>query len=208
MQDGELICCDRQKSKVDKLIKLRDQLGFHMMKPMVLDGTKATRRIQDLTSLASNDMDSQDLQKTENASQNFLEEEYFDKVLVDAPCSGLGQRPSLSFNEFSLDSLRKTAEYQRKLLSEAFKVLKPGGVLVYSTCTINPMENEENVMWLLNQYQSKIELVEPNLRAYASEGLPSIIKDPSIRSKVLRFDPIRTPQTIGFFAAKFMKKML
>ncbi|EFC42604.1 predicted protein [Naegleria gruberi] len=198
--EGELICCDRQKGKVDLLKKLSEKLGYSVMKPTVLDGTKATRRVN---------TDSSENQKSKkrktNEEQVFLEENYFDRVLVDAPCSGLGQRPTLSFKEFSLDSLKKTAEYQRKILAEAFKVLKPGGILVFSTCTISPMENEENVLWMLENFHSKIELLTPNMTAFASEGLSSIISDSSIRSKVLRFDPVTTPETIGFFACKFKK---
>lgn len=61
----------------------------------------------------------------------------FDAVLLDAPCSALGLRPRLSV-DWSLPALDKLAAYQRALLHSAVHVLKPGGCLVYCTCTINP----------------------------------------------------------------------
>ena len=74
----------------------------------------------------------------------------FDVVLCDAPCTGfgvMGRKPDIRFNA----SARKTdqlIELQRKLLSNAALLLKPGGTLIYSTCTINRRENEGNVKWL------------------------------------------------------------
>jgi len=59
---------------------------------------------------------------------------YFDKVLLDAPCSGLGQRPRLTLEQISLE---KVAVYQKNLLIAASRVLKIGGELVYSTCSIS-----------------------------------------------------------------------
>jgi hypothetical protein len=61
----------------------------------------------------------------------------FDFVLLDAPCSALGLRPRLLV-DWSLPNLQKLAGYQRALLHSALHVLKPGGYLVYCTCTINP----------------------------------------------------------------------
>ena len=61
----------------------------------------------------------------------------FDYILLDAPCTALGIRPRLLLPH-DLELLLQTAEYQRKLLDVAVQLLKPGGVLVYSTCSINP----------------------------------------------------------------------
>lgn len=63
--------------------------------------------------------------------------ESFDAVLLDAPCSALGLRPRLHFPH-TLEELQGTAQYQRSLMDTAVKLVKPGGTLVYSTCTINP----------------------------------------------------------------------
>lgn len=61
----------------------------------------------------------------------------FDGVLLDAPCTALGLRPRLLHRQ-TIGDLISTASYQRKLLDVAVQLVKPGGTLVYSTCTINP----------------------------------------------------------------------
>jgi 16S rRNA C967 or C1407 C5-methylase (RsmB/RsmF family) len=61
----------------------------------------------------------------------------FDSILLDAPCSALGLRPRLLV-DWSLPALQKLAAYQRALLHSAVHCLKPGGHLVYCTCSINP----------------------------------------------------------------------
>lgn len=84
--------------------------------------------------------------------------ESFDAILCDAPCSALGLRPRL-LQPATLPLLRSTAAYQRRLLDQAVRLLRPGGHLVYSTCTINPGENEANVRWLLEKYDGVMALV-------------------------------------------------
>jgi hypothetical protein len=61
----------------------------------------------------------------------------FDHVLLDAPCSALGLRPRLLLS-WDLNQLQQLAGYQRALLHSAVHMLKPGGTMVYCTCTINP----------------------------------------------------------------------
>lgn len=63
--------------------------------------------------------------------------ESFDGVLLDAPCSALGLRPRLRHGQ-TIKELHNNAQYQRNLLDVAVQLVKPGGTLVYSTCTINP----------------------------------------------------------------------
>ena len=73
--------------------------------------------------------------------------ELFDKILLDAPCSGLGtltKKPDLKWKRELLD-LKKLTELQYKLLEKGGKLIKPGGYIVYSTCTIEPDENSEIV---------------------------------------------------------------
>ena len=74
----------------------------------------------------------------------------FDCILVDAPCSGEGMfRKDLSAREeWSIQAVKHCAERQRSILSDVWDALKPGGVLLYSTCTFNPWENEDNVAWI------------------------------------------------------------
>ncbi|MEM4481134.1 MAG: RsmB/NOP family class I SAM-dependent RNA methyltransferase [Desulfurococcaceae archaeon] len=69
-----------------------------------------------------------------------------DKVLIDPPCSNLGVRPLLGAKR-TLSSVTSLAKYQRQFLKAAWHVLKPGGRLVYSTCTLTLSENEENIAY-------------------------------------------------------------
>ena len=80
------------------------------------------------------------------------EKETADYVLADVPCSGLGilsRKPDIKY-QLTQERLTELVSLQREILVNAAKLVKPGGVLVYSTCTINPEENEENVRYLLN----------------------------------------------------------
>ena len=73
----------------------------------------------------------------------------FDCILVDAPCSGEGmfRKDEKAREEWSLAAVRRCAERQRAILMDVWDALKPGGILIYSTCTFNAEENEKNVEW-------------------------------------------------------------
>ncbi len=82
----------------------------------------------------------------EEDSENF-EDDPFDRILIDVPCSGLGtltKKPDIKWKR-DLGDLRKLAEIQYSLLTQGSRLLKTGGFLVYSTCTIEPEENIEIV---------------------------------------------------------------
>ncbi|CAG5120499.1 unnamed protein product [Candidula unifasciata] len=134
----------------------------------------------------------------------------FDRILVDAPCSALGQRPSY-VNKMTLNQLKSFPVIQHKLLLTAVKLLKPGGVLVYSTCTITREENEDQVARLLARC-SCMDLVDIPMKL-GGVGLSGCDLTEEQRLKVQRFDPTSTESaevynidTIGFFIAKFVKK--
>jgi 16S rRNA (cytosine967-C5)-methyltransferase len=77
-----------------------------------------------------------------------------DKVLLDAPCSGLGtlhKRPDLRWRK-TFENTRELSELQRELLNQAATWTKPNGVLVYATCTLNPVENEQVVQSFLHTH--------------------------------------------------------
>jgi 16S rRNA (cytosine967-C5)-methyltransferase len=81
-------------------------------------------------------------------------EEQVDLVFADVPCSGLGtlsKKPDIKWKREREDIL-VLADMQKKILDAAVSLLKPGGVLIYSTCTIEPEENEENIKWFLEKY--------------------------------------------------------
>lgn len=88
---------------------------------------------------------------------------FFDIVLVDAPCSGEGlfRKDVASRAQWSEANAHMCSLRQRRILMDAWSCLKPGGVLIYSTCTLNPAENEENIAWLSSQH--KVEPVKVDL---------------------------------------------
>ncbi|XP_013164893.1 PREDICTED: putative methyltransferase NSUN6 isoform X2 [Papilio xuthus] len=135
----------------------------------------------------------------------------FDKVLLDAPCSGLGQRPLLA-NTITPKMLLSYKHIQRKLFDAAVKVLKVNGILVYSTCSITQEENERMIAWVLNKF--------PNMQLVPAEpllggpGLANIGLTDEQRIMVQRFGPEEDPlrqvddiykNSIGFFIAKLIK---
>ncbi len=136
--------------------------------------------------------------------------EQFDRVLVDAPCSTEGRfiasEPS-SYRYWNLDKVKEAAKLQKKLLISGLKALKPGGVLVYSTCTFSPEENEEVVDFALQSFKGSIELEAFKL------PVPSQILglarwqerqfDTSLK-KAIRILP--TAEMEGFFIARMKKK--
>ena len=92
-------------------------------------------------------------------TQNFPDEfarfsDTFDFILTDVPCSGEGmfRKDPVALSEWSLDNVRQCAQRQRDILSAILPTLKPGGLLVYSTCTFNRHEDEDQVRWLMADY--------------------------------------------------------
>ncbi len=83
---------------------------------------------------------------------------FFDKVLVDAPCSGEGmfRKERAAAEEWSLEQVRACAQRQKKILESADAMLKDGGVLVYSTCTFSPDENEDILIWFLRTHKGYV----------------------------------------------------
>lgn len=128
----------------------------------------------------------------------------FDKILLDAPCSGNFVTDKDWFNKKTIDGIKERSRLQKELLKAAVKVLKPNGTLVYSTCTLEPEENEINIDWLLKKYpELKLEPVElpigdPGLTEVFGEKL-----NPEI-AKCRRLWPHKTG-TEGFFMAKIRK---
>lgn len=91
---------------------------------------------------------------TNRDTASFAEEgETYDIIAVDAPCSGEGmmRKDKDAINQWSVDLIHKCAELQRKIIDNAIGALKPGGFLIYSTCTFNREENEENAEYISNE---------------------------------------------------------
>ena len=81
----------------------------------------------------------------------------FDLILCDVPCSGEGmfRKDPATISEWSLQNVEKCWRLQREIVADAWECLNPGGILIYSTCTFNIKENEENVSWILDTYDAE-----------------------------------------------------
>jgi 16S rRNA (cytosine1407-C5)-methyltransferase len=89
-------------------------------------------------------------------------ESAFDRILVDAPCSaeaGFKARNARTFAYWSLRRVKECAYIQKRLLASAWRCLKYGGYLAYSTCTFAPEENEEVIQWLLEKFPGEVSLL-------------------------------------------------
>ncbi|HFN3753025.1 TPA: 16S rRNA (cytosine(1407)-C(5))-methyltransferase RsmF [Enterobacter hormaechei] len=87
--------------------------------------------------------------------------EAFDAILLDAPCSGEGvvRKDPDALKNWSVASNLEIAATQRELIDSAFHALRPGGTLVYSTCTLNRDENEDVCLWLKQRYADAVEFL-------------------------------------------------
>lgn len=84
------------------------------------------------------------------------------KILLDVPCSGLGiikRKPEIKWNK-NREELKEIVKIQREIMENSWQYLKVGGIMVYSTCTLNKEENEQNIEWFLNKHKNcKLEKV-------------------------------------------------
>ncbi len=120
---GEIVALDRFESRLKILNKNLDRLKVSNVNTIAIDANE------------------------------FSDENGFDRVLIDAPCSGLGtltKKPDLKWKK-DLGDIRKIVNIQQDLIRKGASLLKPGGYLVYSTCTIEPEENFENVKKFLDE---------------------------------------------------------
>lgn len=157
-----------------KLLKIREnaaRCGFDNIEELLFDATKL---------------------RAEDA-------ERADVVLADLPCSGLGiigKKPDIKYN-MTPEGLKELAALQREILQNAAQYVKPGGVLIYSTCTVNPAENQENFGWIAEA----LGLVPESLNAY----LPEALHSDTTRSGYLQLLP-EAGTCDGFFVSRFRKK--
>ncbi|MCD6320146.1 MAG: RsmB/NOP family class I SAM-dependent RNA methyltransferase [Candidatus Desulfofervidaceae bacterium] len=135
--------------------------------------------------------------------------ECFDKVLVDPPCTALGtlhKSPEI-LRWWKEGKVMKLARIQERLLISGLKALKPGGSLVYSTCTLTPHENEGVINAILERYPVELEEISLPSDLNPSPGLTEFLnfKFPSALRKTVRLYPLETLGE-GFYIAKLRKK--
>ena len=127
----------------------------------------------------------------------------FDKILLDAPCSGNFVTEQDWFEKHrNINTIKNRAALQKDLLAAALKALKKNGVLVYSTCSLEPEENELNMQWLLDNHKVKLE----KINTIGDEGLTNVFGKQLNKQiqNCRRFWPNKT-KTEGFFVAKVRK---
>jgi NOL1/NOP2/sun family putative RNA methylase len=128
----------------------------------------------------------------------------FDKILLDAPCSGNYAIEDKFFQTKNIQGIMERSRIQKELLRAAEKVLKKDGVLVYSTCSLEPEENEMNIDWLISKYknlkleETGLEIGEPGMTEIFGKKLKPEL------NKTRRFWPEKTG-TEGFYVAKIRR---
>jgi len=130
----------------------------------------------------------------------------FDKILVDAPCSGEGtlRKSPKTFLMWNPNMIKKIAGTQRKLAEAALKILKVGGTMIYSTCTLAPEEDEMIVDYLIKNFDIEVEKINLplNFRGGVCEWEEKKLSEDV--KKCLRLYP-QDNNTDGFFVAKIKK---
>ncbi len=120
-----------------------------------------------------------------------------DVVLADVPCSGIGiigRKPEIKYH--ALEHTEELAALQQKICQAAVKLLRPGGVFLYSTCTINRRENEENVQWMEEHLGLRRESLD--------EFLPEVLRNKMTEQGMLQMLP-GLQESDGFFVARLRR---
>jgi len=141
---GKVISIDIHDHKIQLIKNMAERLGFTCISPEMADAS----------------------------IQNSNWSEKADAVLLDAPCSGFGiirKKPDIKYNK-TIKDVKKMATIQRSLLSAAASYVKPGGILVYCTCTITPQENDDNINWFLENFPFKKENTTQILPSSNNDG--------------------------------------
>ena len=124
---GEVLAFDLYEKKLNLIKETAERLGITNIKLAEMDATKLN---ENLVGLA-------------------------DRILIDVPCSGLGiirKKPEIKWNKKRKD-LKDLALVQREIMENAWEYLKKDGIMIYSTCTLNKEENEENIEWFLSKHK-------------------------------------------------------
>jgi 16S rRNA (cytosine967-C5)-methyltransferase len=168
--EGRIVALESDQGRIKRIQENSARLGITVITPVRGDATK-------------------------------YQEGRFDKVLVDAPCSGLGvlrRHPDGRWNK-SENTIRERTVIQRGILKNCALLLKPGGILVYATCTTEPEENEELINDFLEATENSFAIDDP--RPYLPEQAHMLVDN----SGFFRTYP-RQPGMDGFFGARLVRK--
>ena len=105
----------------------------------------------------------QDICVTNNYAKDYQKSKLmFDVILTDVPCSGEGmfRKDEGAINEWSTKNVNDCQKLQREIVRDIWDCLKPGGILIYSTCTFNAHEDEENVAWIADNLGADFIIIE------------------------------------------------
>ncbi|MDR2682361.1 MAG: RsmB/NOP family class I SAM-dependent RNA methyltransferase, partial [Dysgonamonadaceae bacterium] len=127
---------------------------------------------------------------------------FFDLILADVPCSGEGlfRKDPGSIAEWSPANVRLCAERQRRIIAACWPALKPGGLLIYSTCTYNREENEENIDWICRE--SGAEIVEEPRRFFPHKTKGEGFFIAGVRKNFSSATGFSSPERVGVPAGK------
>jgi len=124
----------------------------------------------------------------------------FDRILLDAPCSGNFATDKDWFHRRTIKDVERNAAVQKQILAEAVKALKDKGEIVYSTCSLEPEENEVNIDWTIKQLNLQTEPID----CYG-ETAPTKVFGKQLDNSVANCKRIWPTQTQGFFITKLKK---
>jgi NOL1/NOP2/sun family putative RNA methylase len=125
----------------------------------------------------------------------------FDRILLDVPCSGNFVTDKDWFKKRTIKDVKRNARLQREILTEAAKVLKDDGEIVYATCSLEPEENELNINWATK----KLKLQVQKISCHGEKALTSVFGK-KLGNSVGRCRRIWPEQTQGFFVCKLKKR--
>lgn len=200
-RDLVLDLCSAPGSKTTQLAEIMKNKGRLVVNELEMDRIKALVFNLDKMNFLNCGVVNQ---RGEILSKYF--DSYFDKILVDAPCSGLGiiQKKSEINKWWSVERVKNLVEIQNKLLVSAIKMLKVGGELVYSTCTLTPEENELIVNRILEKYPVDVEQISIPLKHHNGLTEYNGTRLDKRLSKAIRIFPWEIDSD-GFFLVKLRK---
>lgn len=181
-------------SKTTQMAALMDNAG-----QIVANDTSHVRRYRLEANLRMQGVTIANIEKEDGRAIWKRYPEYFDKVLVDAPCSMEGRfytPDPKTYKDWSTKKVKILSSLQRWMLRSAISATKPGGTIVYSTCTLSPEENEMVIEWILKKEKGNILLEEV--------FIPHLVSFPGLGGqKSFRIYPNEIME--GFFVAKIRK---